>query len=282
MSANRTVTAVDLAKQLRWDAKKLRGWLRSAAAAGHPLLRAHGHNDSWVFTSDEADQLGGEARRGRWKGTSTSIGLGSSATSFPASMSLSEIIAAASAAGIADELRSSTPTSASRLRGVRVPAAPGLYAWWHAPGLLPGMTHGASGPTLSADGCLELAYVGIAGSLRGRLDGDHLGSSTGKSTLRRALGAWLGAEQGWITEWRSSRVQHDAMSEKAMTTWMEKHLSVTWVLHESPHDVESGVITILAPPLNHQFNQSHPNWPALDTARREWRRRGTPASIELP
>ncbi len=277
MSANRTVTAVDLAKQLRWDAKKLRGWLRSAAATGHPLLRAHGHNDSWVFTSADADQLRGEARRGPWKSTSISLGVGSNATSSPMPMSRSETAATASAAGIADELSRATPTSASRPR-VQVPAVPGLYAWWHAPGLLPGITHGASGPTLSADGNLELAYVGIAGSLHGRLSGDHLGSSTGKSTLRRALGAWLGAEQGWITEWRSSRVQHDAMSEKAMTTWMEKHLSVTWVRHESPHEVESGVIAILAPPLNHQLNQSHPNWPALDAARLAWRRRGTPAS----
>ena len=30
------------------------------------------------------------------------------------------------------------------------------------------------------------------------------------------------------------------------------------------NDVEAGVIALLGPPLNHQFNQSHTNWPALD------------------
>jgi hypothetical protein len=252
MSVKRTLTAVELANQLCWDAKKLRGWLRSAAAAGHPLLRAHGHNDSWVFTSEEADQLRGEARRGPWQRKHNSGGLPATAMLSPAPMSKSENTAS-SAAHVADELRSGRATSADRLRSAQVPPLPGLYAWWHAPGLLPGMTHG-------------------------RLVGDHLGSSTGKSTLRRALGAWLGAEQGWATQWRSSRVQHDAMSEQAVTKWMEQHLHVTWVRHESPHDVEASVIVLLAPPLNHQLNQGHPNWSALDAARRTWRERGTPVA----
>lgn len=278
MSAHGIVTAVGLARQLRWDPKKLRGWLRSAAAAGHPLLRAHGQNDSWVFTSDEADQLRGEARRGPWKRDPNAMGMTPTVRLSPSPMSKSEMPATASSADVAEDLRKGMSTSAGRLRGAGVPPVPGLYAWWHAPALLPGMTHGTAGPTLTADGTLELAYVGIASSLHGRLVGDHLGSSTGKSTLRRALGAWLGAEQGWATQWRSSRVQHDAMSEQAVTKWMEQHLSVTWVRHESPHDVEAGVIVLLAPPLNHQLNQGHPNWSALDAARRTWRERGNPVA----
>lgn len=277
MSANRTVTAVELARQLRWDPKKLRGWLRSAVAAGHPILRTHGRNDSWVFTPDEADQLRREALQGPWTRNHNSRGMTTTAPSV-VRMPQIEMTVNAAAANVAEGLRSATPTSAGRLHGAHVPPVPGLYAWWHAPGLLSGVTHRDSGPTISADGNFELAYVGIASSLHGRLAGDHLGSSTGKSTLRRALGAWLGAEQGWTTQWRGSRIQHDALSEQALTTWMEQHLHVTWVRHDSPHDVEAGVIALLAPPLNHQLNQGHPNWSALDAARRAWRRRGMPAS----
>ena len=271
------MTAVELANRLGWDPKRMRQWLRSAAAAGHPVLTSHGHRDSWVFTLEEADQLRREAPRGPWKSNQISLGLASTSTPSAMPISSSEVTAKTSVAEVAEGLRSVPPISAGRLRATRVPPVPGLYAWWHAPGLLPGMTHRASGPTLSADGTLELVYVGIAGSLHGRLLDSHLGSSTGSSTLRRALGAWLGEVQGWATEWRSSRVQHAATSERALTTWMEQHLQVTWVEHESPHDVEAGVIALLAPPLNHQFNRGHPNWPSLDAARRAWREGGTPA-----
>lgn len=157
-----------------------------------------------------------------------------------------------------------------------VPKGVGLYAWWHLPGDLGRVTHGAPGPTTTQDGKLELAYVGIASSLRQRLLRSHLGSSTGRSTLRRALGAWLGPDLGWVTEWRSGRVQHEAASEAAITSWMSQHLFVTWTEHQKPHTVEAAVITQLRPPMNHQHNQSHPNWGALDSARRTWRTGGTP------
>jgi hypothetical protein len=51
------------------------------------------------------------------------------------------------------------------------------------------------------------------------LAGDHLHSNSAKSTLRRAPCAWLGAEQGWISQWRNAQVHHDAMSERALTAW---------------------------------------------------------------
>lgn len=66
-SANRSVTAVELAKELSWDPKRLRRWLRYAANAGHPLLSAHEHRESWVFTGREADQLRVEALHGPWQ-----------------------------------------------------------------------------------------------------------------------------------------------------------------------------------------------------------------------
>lgn len=165
---------------------------------------------------------------------------------------------------------------AADLGGAQVPKGAGLYAWWHLPGDLGRVTHGAPGPTTTQDRRLELAYVGIASSLRQRLLRRHLGSSTGSSTLRRALGAWLGPDLGWVTEWRSGRVQHEAASEAAITSWMSQHLFVSWTEHPAPHTVEPAVIARLRPPMNHQHNQSHPNCGALDAARRTWRRGGTP------
>ena len=89
--------------------------------------------------------------------------------------------------------------------------------------------------------------------------------------MRRALCAWLGSEEGWLTERRSGRVQHTVESEQALTTWMREHLVVSWVEHPAPLTVEGGVIRELKPPLNHQHNRSHPKWPALDAARSRWR-----------
>lgn len=174
MSANRTVTAVELAGQINWDEKRLRGWLRTAWRAGHPLLRSHGHNDPWIFTADEADQLRREAVRGSWKANHNSLGIKSTGTPTAVLMSVSTPVpgsgfgvnAPCSAAGVAEALARGPSISAGNLLGIAVPRGPGLYAWWHKPGLLPGVVHRACGPTLAADGALELAYVGIAGSLQ--------------------------------------------------------------------------------------------------------------------
>jgi hypothetical protein len=214
VTATRTVTAVELAGQIHWDDKKLRGWLRAAWRGGHPLLSSHRHNDPWVFTPEEADQLRREVERGPWNGSQHAPSLVSKAN--PSAMPLGEsrpetntmlpvTNVGLSATNVAGALTRGPSVPAGTLRIVGVPPGPGLYAWWHKPGLLPGVTHRVSGPMLTANGTLELAYVGIAGSLHRRLLDSHLGSSTGSSTLRRALGAWLGAEEGWATEWRSSR-----------------------------------------------------------------------------
>ena len=121
------------------------------------------------------------------------------------------------------------------------------------------------------NGGLELVYVGIAASLRTRLVGDHLGSDTGSSTLRRALGAWIGKQNGWATEIRGGRRQHVKESEAALTEWMSANLWVTWVVNPDAKKVESGVISLLRPPLNHVHNRNHPNWQQNDLARAAWR-----------
>jgi double-stranded uracil-DNA glycosylase len=56
------VTAPELAGRLQVDAKRLRAWLRACAAAGHPLLASHEHNQPYWFTEREARQLQREFR----------------------------------------------------------------------------------------------------------------------------------------------------------------------------------------------------------------------------
>jgi TDG/mug DNA glycosylase family protein len=51
------VTAVELARRLGVDPKRFRSWLRSQAAAGHPLLGGHLHYARWEFSEGEAEQL---------------------------------------------------------------------------------------------------------------------------------------------------------------------------------------------------------------------------------
>lgn len=268
------VTAVELARQLGVDPKVLRNWLRRKAASGHPLLQGHAHNDAWVFSAADARVLAREFTGGQGAAARTTPWSSAPTVHPPAAPTRAPD--ARTPAQVAHELIDSTAYRAGVLTASQVPAGPGLYAWWHAPGLLPRIRQRAGGPTVSANGRYELAYIGIATSLRQRLLRSHLGSSTGSSTLRRALGAWLGTDLGWVTEWRSERVQHDSASEAAITAWMSQNLFVTWTEHPRPRDVELIVIAALGPPLNSQHNQSHPNWTALDQARREWRQAGAP------
>lgn len=257
----------------------MRHWLRSAAAAGHPLLAGHGRYDRWIFTFSDADRLVREAQGGPWRADRYGRAIGGRVSAAPASASTSASLAVAEdveaeAAHLARALVDGVPVKAGDLNASAVPRGPGLYAWWHAPVLLPRVIHRPSGATRTPDGALELAYVGIAGSLSSRLLRAHLGGQTGRSTLRRALGAWMGTAEGWRTEWRAGRVQHNIASEAALTTWMRRHLLVTWVEHPAPASVELAVISILSPPLNHRHNRDHPNWPGLDAARSSWRRGG--------
>src|SRR3954454_23117122 len=59
-----TVTAVELARHLGVDPKRLRRWLRDHSAAGHRLLAPHQHGHSWVFSPAEAKSLAEEFRYG--------------------------------------------------------------------------------------------------------------------------------------------------------------------------------------------------------------------------
>jgi len=146
-----------------------------------------------------------------------------------------------------------TPVGPATVRA-RAPAAPGLYAWWAPPAVLPDLA-GTSHPAVPD---LRLLYVGLATRLRSRLGSNHLRRS-GSSTLRRTLAGLLLVEQGYRTRWTDRVVLIDE-DEVRLTEWMTTNLRVSWCEHPSPGDVEKHVIQLLRPPLN----VDHASGPAVE------------------
>jgi hypothetical protein len=149
----------------------------------------------------------------------------------------------------------------------RLPRAPGLYAWWAPPGVLPGV----SGPAHPDVGGRELLYVGLARNLHARVAGNHLRGPTGSSTLRRALVALLHASEGYTTRWNRTRVVPVDADEARLSAWMRQHMRLTWAQHPDPHAVEAAVIARLGPPLNQDHNKEHPLHPKIAAARSAYR-----------
>jgi hypothetical protein len=144
------------------------------------------------------------------------------------------------------------PVSTGDIR-TQTPLAPGLYAWWASPAILPELA-GAAHPTVPD---LRLLYVGLATKLRSRLASNHLRRS-GSSTLRRTLAGLLLDEQGYRTRWTDRVVLVDE-DEVRLTEWMGANLRVSWCEHPTPRDVEGDIIRTLQPPLN----LDHASGPAL-------------------
>ena len=144
----------------------------------------------------------------------------------------------------------------------KAPAAPGLYAWWAPPAILPELA-GPAHPTVPD---LRLLYVGLATKLRARLASNHLRRS-GSSTLRRTLAGLPLDEQGYRTRWTDRVVLVDE-DEARLTTWMNSKLRVSWCEHSTPRDVEAAVIRALHPPLN----VDHATGPALQVIKAVRRR----------
>ena len=148
-----------------------------------------------------------------------------------------------------------------------LPRGSGLYAWWSAPGLVPGVT-GPAHP--SVDG-LELLYTGLAKNLRTRIGRNHFRGPTGSSTLRRALVALLMRSEGYTTRWTTDRVVPVDADEARLSAWMREHLRVTWAEHPDPGTVEPAVIKELGSPLNQAHNEAHPLYSMIAAARAAYR-----------
>lgn len=143
---------------------------------------------------------------------------------------------------VVDELLAN-PVRTDEVR-TQAPSAPGLYAWWAPPAILPELV----GPAHSTVADLRLLYVGLATKLRSRLASNHLRQS-GSSTLRRALAGLLLDEQNYRTRWTDRVVLVDG-DEARLTEWMGTNLRVSWCEYSTPRDVEGHIIRALHPPLN--------------------------------
>jgi hypothetical protein len=142
------------------------------------------------------------------------------------------------------------------------PAAPGLYAWWASPMILPQL----KGPAQPADEGMRLLYVGIATKLRSRLGQNHM-KRTGSSTLRRTLAGLLLDDEAFRTRWTDRVVLVDE-DEVRLSSWMETNLRVSWCEHPTPRTVERAIIERLAPPLN----VDHASGPAREVIKAARRR----------
>jgi hypothetical protein len=154
------------------------------------------------------------------------------------------------------------PVGTDEIRA-RAPLAPGLYAWWAPPAILPELV----GPAHSTVPDLRLLYVGLATKLRSRLASNHLRRS-GSSTLRRTLAGLLLDEQGYRTRWTDRVVLVDE-DEVRLTGWMGTNLRVSWCEYPTPADVEGDIIRVLQPPLNVD-QASGPTVDVVKAARRHY------------
>ncbi|MDM7990725.1 GIY-YIG nuclease family protein [Arthrobacter sp. zg-Y877] len=150
------------------------------------------------------------------------------------------------------------------------PRAHGIYAWWMNQGAVPGL----SGLTHPVDPSLELLYIGIASrtssSLYARLS-THLTKTSRRSTLRLSLASVLAARQGWTASFVSGRPALNPGFENDLTQFIHNSLSLSWIQHSAPRDVEEQMIQRLQPPLNLDGNSAHPAYTYVKTARAAFR-----------
>ncbi len=172
-------------------------------------------------------------------------------------------------------------------RESRVPAEPGIYAWYFKT---------TPSPEIDWNRCnesngLRLLYVGISPSeakthggkasknnLRKRIRGHMNGNASG-STLRLSLGCLLSPTLG-IQLRRNGKTErmHFSEGEDLLSEWLDQNASVCWVQHEAPWVIERAAVGQLYLPLNLSMNKLHPFYHTLSQARRSARQKAR----ELP
>lgn len=146
----------------------------------------------------------------------------------------------------------------------KLPAEPGLYAWWAPTTVLPELP----GQPNPATQDMRLLYLGIATRLRTRIMSNHLARS-GSSTLRRTLAGLLLAREGYRTRW-TDRVILLPDDEIRLTTWMRQHLRLTTALHPEPRTIERQLIERLHPSLNIEGTAAGPARTVIQNARKAY------------
>ena len=117
-------------------------------------------------------------------------------------------------------------------------------------------------------------YVGLASNLRSRVVGNHLKRS-GASTLRRVLAAVLMAQEGFTTRFTDRVVLVDE-DEVRLTSWMKRHLRLTWVETPRPERHEKAVIGLMRPPLNVDHAEPGETLTRVKAARKAYRESARP------
>lgn len=175
-------------------------------------------------------------------------------------------------AGLAERL--STPDDAIAVHDLRtsprLPDAPGLYSWWVDEQGATELSEGAGVPVRPG-----VIYVGQTGAthrpsgkpsrntLRARLLSTHLGGRAEGSTFRWSLAAVLAQRLGVTPQ-----------DERALTPWMERHLSVVPVAvadRDRLGEVAEEILRRMNPPLNLSHVESGPLRARLKELRRTWK-----------
>jgi hypothetical protein len=130
-----------------------------------------------------------------------------------------------------------------------IPRHGGIYAWWFS----------KAPPEVLIDKTAihenrRLLYVGIAprkpsaagsvsgGTLRNRLL-NHCRGPLATSTLRRTLAVLLKGELGLdITRTSAGKLKMPPEHETQLTSWMDEHARVVWVVHQEPWEIEDSLI----------------------------------------
>src|SRR5450755_129257 len=160
-------------------------------------------------------------------------------------------------------------------RPAPVPARAGVYGWWFRrwPSLV------AASSCCHHDG-LALLYVGISPkqpprngrpastqSLAERIKDHYTGNAEG-STLRKTLGCLLAGELGiQLRRVGSGKRMTFVEGEQALSAWMAENAYVSWVVRESPWDLEDRLIAALDLPLNLKGNSRNLFHPVLTEVR---------------
>jgi hypothetical protein len=151
----------------------------------------------------------------------------------------------------------------------------GVYGWWfrHLP------------PLVETSGChkyqgLTLLYAGISPNrppqngrppsrqnLRDRIKYHYTGNAEG-STLRKTLGCLLIDELGiQLRRVGSGNRMTFADGEQALSAWMANNAFVSWLVRDSPWELENQLLVSLDLPLNLQGNAHNAFHPVLTKAR---------------
>lgn len=155
------------------------------------------------------------------------------------------------------------------------PARGGVYGWWFRE--LPLFVDGAGFRECHG---LTLLYVGISPSrppqngrppskqnLCERIRYHYTGNAEG-STLRKTLGCLLADELGiQLRRVGSGKRMTFVHGEQALSAWMANNAYVSWIVRDSPWQLEDELIAVLDLPLNLQGNAHNTFHPLLTQAR---------------